>query len=189
LADFDPPLPRLPEDQENLRRLRREALRKLRDEEELLWRAPVYGGPPPPAEHNSPTTVYGGPPPQEPPSAGTVYGGPTMGGGGQVTRRWTLKRILFLVGAILAGLLALFFGTRKITAPVYGGPPIDPSPKDNYPVYGGPVPPPSPRPEPTPKRHQAVPSTTNQHRSSNPPELQPKSAAAVYGGPPPKPPQ
>jgi hypothetical protein len=64
------------------------------------------------------------------------------GGGGHVTRRWTLKGILMLLAAVLACLIAIFVGARKLVAPVYGGPPIRPEPpadrKESAPVYGGP---------------------------------------------------
>jgi hypothetical protein len=195
VADSDPPLPRIPEDPESLRRLRREALRELQDEEELFARAPVYGTPPPPEDRGSAATVYGGPPPQERPTAATVYGGPAMGGGGQLTRRWTLKRILILLAAVLAGITAIFFGTRRPPAPVYGGPPIEPQPKENYPLYGGPPPRPRPTDQPPKKPHHSVPAgpnadsgpnSSNSPNSSNPPGPRPNpSAAAVYGGPPP----
>jgi hypothetical protein len=190
--ESDPLLPRVPEDPENLRRLRREALRRM-EEDEFRAAAAVYGGPPPNTDLGKLPQ-----PGQSGPMAATVYGGPTSGGGGSVSRRWTLKRILILLAALLAGLTALFVGTRKISAPVYGGPPIqpnpepnpDPGPKENQPVYGGPRPPDSddrdrrrnrPKP-PTPREDSPEQGPVIPHDSSNP-----SSPAAVYGGPPPEP--
>ncbi len=100
--DSPPPLPRPPADEENLRRLRREAAERLRAESAgPPLPAPVYGAP-----------VYGGPPP--------------------VARRWTVRGILVLVAGALAALAAIFFGSRKDQprppAPVYGGPPPAPVP-------------------------------------------------------------
>lgn len=159
----DPTLPRLPEDPDQLHRLREEALRHLQDEERL-----------------GPTPVYGGPP---------------IGGG--VSRRWTLKRILFVVlGAIAAGLAAFFALRKRAPEPhivIYGAPPIDRTRKDN-PVYGGPIPPrprdksrertkPHTQPVPGPK---PVPPGKKPTDSTDP---APGPPAAVYGGPvpPPKP--
>ncbi|HTS28885.1 MAG TPA: hypothetical protein VMH81_23605 [Bryobacteraceae bacterium] len=97
----EPPLPKPPGDEENLRRLRREAAERLdREQHSSPPPAPVYGGPAP---------VYGGPAP--------VYGGPP------VTRRWTIRGVL---GALAA--LAGFWAYRKMTTPAYGGPP-PPQPK------------------------------------------------------------
>jgi len=81
-----------------------------------------------------------------------VYGGPSMGAGGSVTRRWTLRRILMILVGAAGAIIALFFVGRRIVAPVYGGPPIPQPPNDNppAPVYGGPVPP-APRPGPPPQ--------------------------------------
>ncbi len=190
MSESDPPLPRVPDDPENLRRLRREALRRM-EEDEHRWAAVVYGGPPIDPETKEP----------ERPPAAAVYGGPAMGGGSPVTRRWTLKRILVFLAALLAGLTALFFGARKIAVPVYGGPPIPPQPmpqptpgpRENQPVYGGPVP-----PEREPPNHRrgdkSVPPTPDSNPSPDS-EWQPKAdpsnssyPAAVYGGPPPAPP-
>ena len=169
----DPPLPRRPEDLSEIRRLRREALQHLDAE-----------------EHPAPSVVYGGPAP--------VYGGPAFGG--RVTRRWTLRRILLLIAALLAGIGATLFGVKRFAAPVYGGPPIPPQPqpdgsdeKHPNPVYGGPVSPgpedqlrPKPKPTPKPHRPTAVPAPSP--RVVPPPNPTPvKPAAAVYGGPVPPP--
>jgi hypothetical protein len=167
----DPPLPRKPVDLSEIRRLRREALEHLDAE-----------------ERPSPGVVYGGPAP--------VYGGPAFGG--SVTRRWTLRRILLLIAALLAGLGATLFGVKRFAAPVYGGPPVPPQPspdgsvdKHPNPVYGGPVP---PRPlerkgKPSPKPHRPAPAP-NPVVVPSAPSPQPtaiKPAAAVYGGPVPRP--
>jgi hypothetical protein len=152
--DSDPPLPRSADDAENLRRLRENARRELEREERPY-----------------PATVYGGPPPAP------VYGGPPQFDGGPVTRRWTLKGILLLLGSIIGALVALWFGARRSVAPVYGGPPIpNPQPNPPAPVYGGP-PPPNPEP-PNPAR----PNPGWAPQPSSPPAQQP---APVYGGPPP----
>lgn len=135
--DSDPPLPRSPDAPDELRRVREDALRRLEDEERPPA-APVYGGPPP--EYNGPPAGYDEPAP--------VYGGPPVfGGGGSVTRRWTLWGLLLVafgtVGAIVA---RLFRGSRNVP-PEYGqsGPPA--------PVYGGPpIPPPQP-PSPQPNEN------------------------------------
>ena len=173
--ETDPPLPRKPEGISEIRRLRREALEHLDAE-----------------EHPAPSVVYGGPAP--------VYGGPGLGG--RITRRWTLRRILLLIAAILAGLGATLFGVKRFAAPVYGGPPIPPQPKPDgsdekhtNPVYGGPVSPgpgeqlrPMPKPSPKPHRHTPTP---NPNPVAAPPAPAPhvvvRPAAAVYGGPAPRP--
>ncbi len=181
MAESDPPLPRLPEDLDNLRRLRREALRRMAEDEDRM-----------------PVVIYGGPPPQpDRPTAAAVYGGPTMGDKG-VTRRWTLKRILVILAAMLAGLMALFFGTRKNTNPVYGGPPVQPRPgpvaepvgKENAPVYGGP---PMYDREPRTDKDQSPNQdpylrdqrpTRQPDRPIDPADPDPSLPATVYGGPP-----
>jgi hypothetical protein len=202
LADLEPQLPRVPEDLDALRRLRREALRRLEEE-----------------EHGSPVVVYGGPPvdpsqdgplqPERLPAA--VYGGPPLGGG-SVSRRWTLKHILILIGTVLAALSALFFGARKLSAPVYGGPPLPPQPRpapvvepyqepapsrDNQPVYGGPKPyEPEPRPTPNSSHPNASNPDASNPDASNPDASNPDASNpgasypnAVYGGPPPTAPE
>jgi hypothetical protein len=125
-----PPLPRPPGDEENLRRLRKEAAERMARE--------VPMGPKPSPAYR-PAPVYGGPP--------------------IITRRWTLRGVLMLMVSSLVALAAALWGYRKITTPVYGGPPA-PSPSGPVPpstVYGGPPPP---------------------QESQRPP-------APVYGGPPP----
>jgi hypothetical protein len=154
--DSDPPLPRSPDDAENLRRLRENARREL-EREERPYPAAVYGGPPP----------------------APVYGGPPQFGGAPVTRRWTLKGILLLLGGIIGGLVALWFGARRYVAPVYGGPPIQP-PNPPAPVYGGPPPPNPEPPNPAPSN----PGWT-QPAPSPQPNPAPNPPAPVYGGPPP----
>jgi hypothetical protein len=105
--DSDHPLPRSPEDSDNLRRLRDDGLRRLQEEERNFL--PVYGGPPP-------APVYGGPP---------------------AKGRWTPRRLLLILLGIIAALAALLFGTRAVIHPypVYGGPPPpDPSQVNPQPV-------------------------------------------------------
>ena len=177
-SESNPPLPRLPEDPENLRRLRREALRRMEEDEERM-----------------PVVIYGGPPPQQQdrPPAVTIYGGPPIGGSG-VTRRWTLKRILIVIAALIAGLTALFLGTRKVVAPVYGGPPLPPEPRpapdrrENAPVYGGP-----PMSDREPRADEDQPTDQDPYmRDQRPAREAPRdpadsdgsSPATVYGGPP-----
>lgn len=118
--DSDPPLPRSPDDPDNLRRLREDALRRLEDEERPSPAA-VYGGPPP--VDDLPAPVYGGPAP--------VYGGPPP-----VNRRRTLWALLLLALGMVGAFVARLFRRRRIVpdgygqsrppAPVYGGPPIPP---------------------------------------------------------------
>ena len=115
---MQPPLPKPPSDEENLRRLRQQAAERMAREN--------YPSPPMP--------VYGGPP----------------------IRRWTVRGFITLILSTLAALIAGLWAFRKITTPVYGGPPA--------PVYGGPPVPP--------------PHSPQQPSQSNPP-------APVYGGPPP----
>jgi len=74
-------------------------------------------------KHPSPAPVYGGPPQVDPP-----------------TRRWTLRGLLLLLAGIIGGIVALWFGVRRIVAPVYGGPPPQQT-NPPAPVYGGPPPP------------------------------------------------
>src|SRR5262245_55079316 len=92
----DPPLPRPPADDENLRRLRREAAARMRQDE---------------ASPPEPITIYG---------AAPVYGGPPP-----LTRRWGLRGILALVAGALAALAAMVwaFFSGKVSLPAYGGPP------------------------------------------------------------------
>ena len=124
----DSRLPRSPEDPDNLRRLREEAVTRL-EAEERRASAPVYGGPPPRPE----------PPAPERPDAITVYGGPPLGGGGPVSRRGLLWGLILAALAALGALIAWLIRPRKIfpsssqelhsqPAPVYGGPPIRPQP-------------------------------------------------------------
>jgi len=163
--DPDTQFPRSPDDPENLRRLRAEALRNL-DGEERAAPAPVYGG-------------------------------PSMGGGGSVTRRWTVRRILSILIGAIGAIIALFFVGRRIVAPVYGGPPLPRPDNPPAPVYGGPLPPapnPSPSPELAPKKHLQPRSDPQPIAKPSapvyggPPPPQPKPQATVYGGPPPPPP-
>jgi hypothetical protein len=109
---------------------------------------------------------------EERPAPMPVYGGPPQfDGGGPVSRRWTLKGILLLLGGIIGALLALWYGTRKTVAPVYGGPPApNPQPSPPAPVYGGPPP-----PQPQPLQPQPL----------QPQPWQPNPPGPVYGGPPP----
>jgi len=144
------PLPRPPGDEENLRRLRQQAAERLAREE-----------PPGPEP-------WVGPRPPAP-----VYGSPFR----MATRRWSLRRILVLIGSLVAAIAAIWKLRKvpqiRISAPVYGGPPAptppppqpqpQADPRQSAPAYGGP--PPQPPPQPTPRQ-----------------------AAPVYGGPPPKPP-
>jgi hypothetical protein len=137
--DSDPPLPRSPDDPDNLRRLRENAFRQMEQE-----------------ERPAPMPVYGGP--------------PQFDGGGPVSRRWTLKGILLLLGGIIGALLALWFGTQRNVAPVGGGPTApNPQPSPPAPVVGGPPPPQPQPPQPQP--------------------WQPNPPGPVYGGPPPPQPQ
>jgi len=110
---------------------------------------------------------------EEHPSPSVVYGGPAFGG--RMTRRWTLRRILLLIAALLAGLGATFFGLRRYRypAPVYGGPPVPPQPnpdgsddKKAAPVYGGPAPRPLPKPPVSPKK--PTPASGNPPAPPNP---------------------
>jgi len=199
--DSDPRLPRSPEDEENLRILREEARSRLLAEESLQAEMDKL--------RSFPMTVYGGPPLGRPsgrlsdsqsegqsdrPFAATVYGGPP-GGGGPVTRRWTLRGILLLILGILGGAIAAIFGYRRLTAPVYGGPPAPGPGKFPAAVYGGPV----PRPDPSLEQPKIQPDPkTKQHSKPHgePPPQPPAPApgpsvpsrpAPVYGGPPPKP--
>ena len=98
-----PPLPRPPGDEENLRRLREEAADRMRREPTTVYGgppAPVYGGPPPTRRwtlsgillmiasalaalaaaifgyEKMTAPVYGGPPPPTPTPPAAVYGGP-----------------------------------------------------------------------------------------------------------------
>ena len=111
-----PPLPKPPGDEENLKRLREEAARRMAQE-----RTERPGGRDP--QRSEPYTVYGGPP------------GPT--------RRWTLRGIVLAILGALAALAAAIWGYRKVTTPVYGGPPAA--------VYGGPPVRPEPPPDDTRK--------------------------------------
>lgn len=174
--DSDPRLPRSPQDEGNLRRLREEAARRLLAEEKLQAEMET--------SRESAAPVYGMPPPERP-SAATVYGGPPAG---LVTRRWTLRGILLLALGVIGGILAAIFGWRRWSAPVYGGPPA--------PVYGGPVPQPTPiSPDnPTsPVKPRIKPAPKPKPSSKQPlePELKPQDVprppAPVYGGPPPHP--
>ena len=113
-----------------MRRLREQAAERLKWEEAQKETsrdtAPVYGSPAYFAERagREPSTVYGGPPTP-------------------VTRRWTLRGIVLLILGAISALAAAIWGYRKITAPVYGGPPAA--------VYGGP---PAPAPTPPPSEPQ-----------------------------------
>ena len=49
----------------------------------------------------------------------TVYGGPPS----PITRRWTLRGILLLIVGAIVALAAAIWGYKKVTVPVYGGPP------------------------------------------------------------------
>ena len=115
--DSDPPLPRSPDDPDNLLRLREEALGRLEDEERASP-APMYGGPAP---------VYGGPPP--------------IGGGGSVTRRRTLWGLFLVALGMVGTIIARLFRGRRLATPEYA--PSTPQAT----VYGGPPPrPPQPAP-------------------------------------------
>ncbi len=128
--DTDPPFPRLPEDPENLKRLRAEAQRRL--DEEQRPPAPVYGGPP--------------------------SGGGS--GGRPVTRRWTLAGLIVLVVGAIGALLARIFGWPPFSRPLYGGPPLPQPPMPVYggpvapPPCPGIVPPPQPQPQKPHKKHE-----------------------------------
>ena len=100
-----PPLPRPPGDSENLRRLRDEAVERVKMEERMRTQpAPAYGGPPPPL---FPRLRLPLPPPP---------------------RRWALRGILMLIAGALAAIAAALWGYRLISLPAYGGPPV-PQPK------------------------------------------------------------
>jgi hypothetical protein len=135
----EPDLPRSPKDEANLRRLRKEARRRLAEDEGLqldkLRADPVDDGSL--SERLSSITVYGGP----------IWGGEAPAGQlpdesrQPVTRRWTLRGILLLILGLVAAMLAALFGLSRRPSPVYGGPPA--------PVYGGPPPKPQPSPPPS----------------------------------------
>jgi hypothetical protein len=126
--DSDPPLPRLPDDPDNLRRLRADALRRL-DEEERAAPAPVYGGP-------------------------SMGGGDSVTR--RWTLRRILMILIGAAGAIIAlffvgrRIVAPVYGGPPMPgpdnppAPVYGGP-LPPAPN--------PAPKPAPSPEFAPKKH------------------------------------
>src|SRR5579863_4980463 len=57
-----------------------------------------------------------------------VYGAAPVYGGPPVPRRWTVRGLLMVAGALLLGVLAWIFGRIVRPAPVYGGPPIQPTP-------------------------------------------------------------
>lgn len=135
--DSDPRLPRSPQDPDNLRRLREEALRR-REEEERASPATVYGGPPPPTDDRP-----------GPPELAAVYGGPPpFNGGGSITRRLTLWGLLLLALGALGAIIARLFGRSRVITPEYlqSGPPAA--------VYGGPPiqPPQPPQPQPDSKQ-------------------------------------
>jgi hypothetical protein len=102
--DAPTPLPRPPDDPENLRRLREEAVRRVEQEERARPitiygepPAPVYGGPPPP-----PSTYSAAPPPPA----------PAYGGAPAPARRWSLVSVVLLIVAALA-LVAAWLASRK----------------------------------------------------------------------------
>jgi hypothetical protein len=112
---------------------------------------PLYGSPP--SGQDEPTTA----PQRNPPT--TIYGGPP------ITRRWTLRGILLVIVGALAALAAAIFGYKKITTPVYGGPPAPRPPAPGGEVPGPRGEAPAPHDEPSRDVHGGAP-------------------AAVYGGPP-----
>jgi hypothetical protein len=80
-----------------------------------------------------------------------AYGAAPVYGGPPVRRRWTVRGLLMVAGALLLGVLAWIFGRIVRPVPVYGGPPVQPPPYEREkstsppaPVYGGPVPRPGP---------------------------------------------
>jgi hypothetical protein len=87
-----PPLPRPPGDPENLRRLRQEAVERMQREESSS------ADPRPSPQQRPPAPVYGGPP--------------------IITRRWTVRGILLLIAGALAAIAAVFWGRRRVPAPV-----------------------------------------------------------------------
>lgn len=114
MSQPEAPFPRIPENPDQLRRLREEAMRRM-DREDWPEPAPVYGGP----------SMAGSREPERPEPV-TIYGGPPFGGGGngRMTRRLTLIGLLLMLIGGVGALVAWFLGHRSPTpAPVYGGPP------------------------------------------------------------------
>jgi hypothetical protein len=111
--DSESDLPRPAGDDDNLKRLREQALARLEREERERLPMPVYGAPPLDRGERErlPAPVYGGPPPDGPPKA---------------MRRWIL-----LATAVALAVIAWFMAKYRIwplrpPAPVYGGPPLPP---------------------------------------------------------------
>ena len=132
--DSDPPLPRSPDDPDNLRRLRENALRQMEQE-----------------ERPAPMPVYGGPPQFD-------------GGGPVSRRWALKGILLLLAGIIGAMIAKWFGARRTVAPVSGGPPAPNPQPSVPGPVYGGPPPPqPQPlQPQPLqPQPLQPQPSQPN----------------------------
>ena len=124
--DSDPPLPRSPNDPDNLRRLRENALRQMEQE-----------------ERPAPMPVYGGPPQFD-------------GGGPVSRRWALKGVLLLLAGIIGAIIAKLFGARRIVApvsgGPPAPNPQPSPQPNPPAPVYGGPPPPQPQPPQPQPSQ-------------------------------------
>lgn len=93
--DDEPTLPRPNDDPDRLKKLREDARKRLD------------------AESHEP----------EYPMPAPAYGGPTLPAPMR-SKSWTMRGLLIVAAAILAGFIAWFVGRVVVPMPVYGGPPM-----------------------------------------------------------------